>query len=272
MKYKLELPLKENKILTKNGKKVAIIGDCTITYSLSSSMDGSRITGFDSTEASVKERIKLENELFLKEGSLLPYSTYWDTFFIHVPARGVILDDSNPLDRLKLKVLGVDKKVAKSIQEYESNPTKFLFILKSTQLESVNRNKRRELVGKAYGILNKLSANDKLDVLMLYGKTGAIVNNMSPEVVEASLGDLMEENYEKFIMIAGDSKLKVKSLIIKYIEKGIITKGNRQSTYDQDLYYEGERIGFGLDEAVVWLLDSKNAQTRQAIDAQLKLK
>lgn len=271
MKYRLEIPVINSKILTKNGKPVTIIGNSVNTYTLSTGRDGARKTGFTADEKGDKEREKFERELSLQEGSLRQYSPYWDDFFIHIPSKGVMLDDSNASDRLKIKVLLSDNEVAKSMNEYKDAPHKYLFILRSEELEASNKNSKRELIGKAYAILNKMSMDEKRNVLLIYGKNTSIVDAMSPETVEASVGDVMEENYDKFIKLAGDSKLKLKSLVIRYINKGIITRGTHKATVDQDLYYESERLGFGLEEVVTFLLDTKNAKIKASIEAQYKL-
>lgn len=271
MKYRLEIPVIKSKILTKKGKPVTIIGDCKQTYTLSTTIDGARRTGFENDSKGDKEREKFEKDLSLQEGSLKQYSPYWDNFFIHVPSSGVILDDSNLLDSLKIKVLLADTSVAKSMSEYENAPHKYLFILRSEQLEAANKNNKREIIGKAYAILNKMSMDEKRNLLMIYGKSSQMVDAMSPETVESSVGDAMEDNYGKFIELAGDDKLKIKSLIIRYINKGIITKHNYKGTYDQDLYFETEKLGYGLEETALFLLDTKNAKIKTAIEAQYKL-
>lgn len=271
MKYRLEIPMNNSSRATKNGKSVKLIGNCTRTYSLVTNREGARITGFSTDKTGDTEREKFEKELSLSDGALKPYSTYWDNFIIRVPSSGVTLDDSNTLDRLKVKILQSDPGVAKSTIDFDANPNKYLFILRSEKVEASSKNIKREVQGKAYKLYMGMSTNDKKNALLIYGKSPYIVDNMEPDIIDSELGDEMDNNFKRFIEIVSDNKFSLKSKIIKYINANVIVRGSSKQTYEQDLYFNSESIGNGLDEAAVFISDSKNAKIATAMETQYKL-
>ncbi|MFA5396455.1 MAG: hypothetical protein WC346_10655 [Methanogenium sp.] len=264
MKYKLDTKPELSNIITKNGKKVDHMGKCGTTYTLSFGRLGYN-TGIENTEEGEKERMAFEKALSLAPGTLNAYSDYWKNFYIHIPVSGLNLDDENPLDALYLKILKADKEVAQSTEEYKDAPNKFLFILRSIDIESKLNNDKRELKIKAYALYSAMSLDEKRNALLMFNRPYSMIESMSALAIESDLGDEMDNNYKKFINIASDKKLKVKAEIIFYINKNIIQKGSSKFTYDQELYFNGELIGSTLEEAAVFLTSSKNSKVIEAI-------
>jgi len=270
MNYKLEIPPVIGGPIRKNGKQMKSFGNCNSTYSLCMGKSGSLNTSFDHTDESVKEREQFEKELQLNQGQLKANSSWWDLFKIDVPDQGLSLDDNQPLDRLRIKILKADKGIANSKIEYAKAPHKYIYILLSEQIEASTQNKRRDLIGTAYGIFNTLSENDMKDALSLYGKSLTILQNMVPDTIKKELGDKMEENPAVFINLLNDEIYKSKATVIRYVNAGVLQKGSAKPTFDQELLYEGNSLGLTLEQVARFILDKKNSKIKQAIETQYK--
>lgn len=270
MKYKLEAAQAVGGPVRKNGKPLNRFGNCFSVYSPVVGRNGSLITGFDHTEESKKVREKLEDELQLNRDDLKASSKYWNNFKITIPDSGVYLDDTSPLDKLKITVLKADPGVANSKTIYSNAPQSYLFLLTSEQIEAETKNTKRTLMRKAWGIYEGLTLNDKKDLLLLYGKGQGLLSNMTDAIVERELEDKIEENYSTFINLASDEKYKSKATIIKYVNKGVLTRGTAKKSYDQELLYNGESLGLTLNEVADFLLAKKNDKIRKAIELQYK--
>lgn len=272
MRYRLVLPTNKESRVVKNNKPIHILGGCSRTYVPLMNKGGSINTGMDVTDAnSEKKRINLEQKLSLSPGTLLPYNDYWNNFYIKVPSEGVSLDTSNPLHELYVIVLKADKKIAKSLKEYETNPTGFDFILRSEELEAEVNNTRRDIVKKAYVLYDKMSLNDKKDMLLLYNESLRAINTWTDIMIESALGDKMESDFNKFISLSNDNDRKIKANIIKYVQFGVLNRGTSKSTADQPLYFAGELLGNDLTEVVQYFMDTKkNGKVRAAIEDSYK--
>lgn len=271
MKYKLEIPPVSGGPIRQDGIEIQTLGTCTRVYVPKIGSDGYLLTGFGVDEEGVKEREEFERKLRMSEGQLKADSDYWKTFKIQVGNQGLILDTSNALDSLRVKVLKADPDVATSIEEWKKYPSKYLFIITSKEETAVKTNKSRNEKIEAYKLFSAMTPNDKRGALIRYGTSTKTADSMDLEVLEDELGTLMERNFATFIRICSDELLKTKVLIERYVAAGIIARTSSDPKLDnQELTYNGNSLGHNLTAVAEFMLDKKNAKVIQAMKMLFK--
>jgi hypothetical protein len=73
-----------------------------------------------------------------EEGRLAKTSPFWTTFCVRVGARGLILNDEYPHDRLIIKFLSNHKRVATTLDKLTANKD-YLLINQQAEAEEKNR-------------------------------------------------------------------------------------------------------------------------------------
>ena len=211
--------------------------------------NGRRYTGF--TKKNKADQIRLEAELGL---DLKPNSPFWDTFFIRMQDKPLILDETDSMDELKLIFLNGHKLVARSKSEPKATAK---FVIKNQEAEAVVKNKKSKIKRNAITAFNKLSSTDMKRALRLYGYKAESVTN---EQAEAKLFDIIEEDPQKFLDIWVDNKDKDIQFLIEFaISKNIIRRN--KNAY----HYGTEIIGHSLEDTVAFLKDKKNQDLKLVI-------
>ena len=228
---------------------------------------GQRITGLedDPDKDEGKKRLKLENLLSMKKDTLLSTSDYWDNFKFTIPGGGISLNTDNPLHQLYLTILNADKTIAKSSEELRVNP-KAEFILIDDESEAKNKNLSRKIKSEAWSLFEKMSKNDIVNVLTMYGLN---VDSTTPEQNESILGDYIEKDPKQFIDKAGDKEIKTKVMIVKAVNRGIILKSGI-NVFTSPLSYQGNNLGGNIDEVISFLKDKNNQAIFLSIQTDLK--
>ena len=271
MKYTLEIPPVAGGPIRRDGIKIQTLGTCTRVYVPKIGSDGYLLTGFGVDEEGVKERKEFETKLRMSDGGLKSESDYWKTFKIQVGNQGLILDTSNALDALRVKVLKADPDVATSMEEWKKYPSKYLFIITSKEEKAVKTNKARNEKAKAYALFSAMTPNDKRGALIRYGTSTKTADTMDLDVLEDELGTLMERNFSIFIRTCSDDLLKTKVLIERYVAAGIIERTSSDPKLDnQELKYNGNSLGHNLTAVAEFMLDKKNAEVIQTIKKVFK--
>ena len=185
---------------------------------------------------------------------LNPSSDFWHNFFVRTGAKDLFLDTSDPMDELRYLFLKSHKRVAASIFERKSSAN-FVLIDKDEEAKKsniYNRTKRR-----AFREFDKLSSEEMIKALRLYGHKA---DNMSPNVSENMLYDLVEGNPQKFIDLWVDnSNREVQYIIENAIAKNILRKVKNIYRYGTDT------IGHSLEDTIAYLKDPQNQDLKIAI-------
>lgn len=208
--------------------------------------NGRKYTGLNKAD---EKRLSEELNLDLKSNS-----DFWNTFFIRMSDKPIILDMEDPMDELKILFLKGHKLVAASVQEKKATAK---FVIVNEEAEAKEKNKRFKVKRNAIVAFNKLSSTDITKVLRLYGYKSDSVGN---EQSESKLYEIVEEDPAKFLNIWVDNKNRETQFLIEFaISKNIIRKN--KNAY----YYGTEIIGHSLEDTIAFLEDKKNQDLKLVI-------
>lgn len=210
---------------------------------------GNRYTGLTPDEAR-----ELEEKVGYEAGKLAPYSDFWKTYAIAVGSRGLTLHTEKPMDELAYKFLSKHKRVANGLSKVK--PTHD-FVLVNQEFEAEENNRLNKIKREAYAEFNKMSIENMRKCLRLYGQKS---DNISNELVESRLFELIESDPNKFFLLWVNNKNKEMQYIIEAaIAKNVIRKSKNVYYYGTDI------IGRSLDDAISMLNDKNNQDIKMAI-------
>ena len=217
---------------------------------------GNKYTGLTEDEAK-----RLEKEIGYAEGTLSPYSDYWNTFAIKITTKEIILHTERAYDELQYLFLKGHKRVANGINNVKPN-NDYILINKDSEAEEANR--LNKVKRQAIVEFNKLSLDDMRKALRLYGfKSDA----MSNELIESKLFELVEKDPNKFFLIWVNNKSKNTQFIIEAaVAKNVIRKSRNIFYYGTDI------IGNSMDDAIAYLDDKKNQDLKMVIMQEIESK
>ena len=217
---------------------------------------GNRYTGLTEEQAR-----RLEKEIGYQEGELSPNSNYWKTFACQIGKKDLILHTENPYDELQYLFLKSHKRVANGLNNIKPS-SDYVMINKDSEAEEAN--KRNKAKREAFSEFNKMSIEEMRKCLRLYGHK---TDNISNELVESSLFDLIENNPDKFFLIWVNNKVRDTQYIIEAaISKNVIRKS-------KNIYYYGtDIIGRSLEDAIASLNDKKNQDIKMTILQEIESK
>lgn len=224
------------------------------------------LTGILKTGLTPQEEKDFEEALGLPEKTLRANSSYWDSFFINIPAKGLTLNLGNPVHQLYHKLFLADPYTANSIED-SKRMSRCHYILVDEEVKAKEENVQRKNKVKAYSLFEKLSKEDIINILYLYGFEAS---STSPEFNENKLANLMEANYKLFIDYVEDPNKELKIFITKACSAGIVTKSGNSAGMEVPLFYRENALGLGLSEAVIFLKDKANQNIFLAIKKELK--
>lgn len=251
MQYKLK-PIRKDvfsKITRYSNTHVKIGPSLSIT-------SGDPVTGLTQEDESY-----FEDKLRMQPGTLSPKSDYWITFHIPVGEDGLILNTENPEHELYVKFLKADMLVANGYSDRKSTAE---FVLSCDDEEAKVSNESRKHKKEAYKIFSTLTPNDMRGILLMLGKPA---QDVSDDIVEDQLGSEMEANFEKFVSIAGDEKLKYKVFLTKAVNYGLVRRDGKSNF--ADFYYKEVFLGKGIKEAADFIIAKANAAVYTGIKKEL---
>lgn len=197
--------------------------------------------------------------------------SFWRNFRVTLDKKGRTLDLSDLEDNLAYKVLKVSNAVANSKEEI--NVLQHTFYIMTEDEEQNNNAKLADRYEEASRLFSVISKSDKKmsNVLRLLGKKVTLEANN--KWLKAELVKMIEQkakvpgqlNMDDFIKAASDPKIDLKVFIFDALEIGeIFIEG---STYK---LRSGDVIGYDFDQALSFLDNPKNQQTRLLIEDRVK--
>lgn len=221
------------------------------------------------------EQTFFEKEMGLENGALSPTSrknNYWREFKVTLDKKGKTLDLLDPEDYLAWKVLLASNSIANSKDEI--NPMIHDFYMVTEDEEQEIGSRLAERYEEASSLFNKISKSDKKmrNILRLIGKTN-IPSDAPTKFLKAELVKIIEQREkihgvpgtEDFINVANDPDFDMKVFILDAMEIGeIMVEG---TTYK---LRSGDIIGYDRDQAISFLGNPKNQQTKFLIDERIK--
>lgn len=191
---------------------------------------------------------KYEKALGYADGTLAKDSDFWKTFSVKIGANSLFLNDEFPRQEMLIKFLSGHKRVATSLDKFSAGKD---YLLINREAEAIEMNKINKLRRDAIKAFDKLSLEEMRKCLRLFGVRA---DNLSNELVESTLFNLIDKQPKKFFEKWVDNKSKeTEFLIEEAIAKGIIRK-------DRTQYYYGSELMADSLQACVNYLDSKTNQ------------
>jgi hypothetical protein len=196
---------------------------------------------------------RLEIALQKEPRSLVPSSEFWNTFYVKMGNKDLILNTEFPMDELKYLFLLGHKRVANG---YSDNKPTADYVLINKESEAQQSNKFNQLKRKANKEFDKLSTADMKKALRLFGHRS---DNLSAELVEAKLFELVDKEPIKFLdKWVENKKRETEYLIQEAVAKNVIRKNRSEYTYGMD------NIGHTLEDTISYL-DSPEHRDLKAI-------
>lgn len=215
-------------------------------------------TGFD--ESDEKDRAELKKFEKSLHTELNNASEFWETFFIRLTADDLILDPGEyDYDALRLRWLRNHKDAQLSPRKPKANA---IFIIVDEVEEAKATNDRSRIKTQAFSELNKMTTDEKRDCLRLYGYN---YDNVSNEVVEARMFELVDDNAARYVRTWVDDTIKyTKVLVERALSKGVLTKKGKS------IYFGGTPLGSNVEEAALELEKDTNVATKAGVKKGLE--
>jgi hypothetical protein len=211
-------------------------------------------TGAIHTGLTLEDTERLGKLLGKDPKELSPSSEFWHNYYIRIGNKDIYLDTDNPEDELKYLFLKTHKRVANGFND--NNPTAN-YVLINKESEAKEANKFNQIKRKAIVAFGKLSLEEMRKALRLYGTNP---ENLSGELVENRLFEIVEKDPEKFLDRWVDNKRReTEYLIQEAVAKNIIRKNKSEYKYGTDT------IGHLLDDAINYLDSPEHRDLKQII-------
>lgn len=226
----------------------------------------------------LKNVLTNEEKEFFEKGhfsgvNLSIYSDFWKTQYVSLEKLDTILDLSVPEDYLKYKILlAWDSVIAPSLQQYKlENKGTYQFYVTKDGEELKDRSKKLDLIKAAWKAYYKLEDNRDVLVSIIYLMTGKkLSENSTMNFINTEVETLVDTRTKDFLALVEDPNFETKTLIALAENVGIILKRNgKYETVDGlTLARQGEIAS--LSNAVSYLVDPKNQEVRDLIEARVK--
>lgn len=225
----------------------------------------------------LKNVLTNEEKEFFEKGhfsgvNLSIYSDFWKTQYVSLEKLDTILDLSVPEDYLKYKILlAWDAVVAPSLQQYKlENKGTYQFYVTKDGEELKDRSKKLDLIKAAWKAYYKLEDNRDILISIIYLMTGKkLSENSTMNFINTEVETLVDTRTKDFLALVEDPNFETKTLIALAENVGIILKRNgKYETIDGlTLARQGEIAS--LPNAVSYLIDPKNQEVRDLIQARV---
>ena len=213
------------------------------------------------TGLSEEDARRLEKAMGYEEGHVAPTSSFWKTCSVRLGARPHFLHTERPEDELAYLFLKSHKRVALGLTNLRPQHD---YVLVNTEAEAEVANRLNKVKREAFAEFNKMSLEDMRKCLRIYGHKS---DNISSELVESKLFELIEKDPNKFFLLWVNNKNKDTQFILESaISKNIIRKS-------KNLYYYGtDVIGRSQDDAISFLNNKANQEIKLAILTEIESK
>jgi len=226
----------------------------------------------------LKNVLTNEEKEFFEKGhfngvNLSIYSDFWKNQYVSLEKLDTILDLSIPEDYLKYKILlGWEDVIAPSLEKYKSeNKGTYQFYITKDGEEIKDRSKKLDLIKTAWKKYYKIEDNKDILVSIIYLMTGKkLSDNSTMKYINTEVETLVDTRTKDFLNLVEDPNFETKTLIALAENVGIILKKNgKYETVDGlSLCKQGEIAS--LTNAVNYLVDPKNHEVRDLIEARVK--
>lgn len=220
------------------------------------------------------EKKFLEDYMGLQENALSVYKDYWDNYFVRVPKSGLRLDLSNPSDYISYKVLLLNtNRIAPNLQALKNPRASYEFVLASDNADVEVAKTRIQLKADCYKWMGKYEEDyDLIKTVVEILENRKVSPNSGLKFLQVQIGNLIEQDSEKFMKVVSNPMLLTQVLISKAMQNNLIVKqGNfyylKTEQGKVPLCEDGEDPD--LKTTCVYLNNPKNQEIKFAIEAKL---
>lgn len=184
---------------------------------------------------------------------------------IKLPNHTMILDDTRPLDFIKIKNLKASKYVANSVKEHEEglwpDATHVIFD-EQEEVQLVASKLQRKNKARAATLTMSLDEKTNL-VRLLSDKT---INGRSQDFIDVELDNIIENQIDDFAKFYKMDKTEVttRAKIMEALSKNILTKEG------SSIFYMGDKLGHDFEQVVAYFTDPDNQMIKVAILEKLE--
>ena len=226
----------------------------------------------------LKNVLTNEEKEFFEKGhfmgvNLSIYSDFWKDQYVSLEKIDTILDLSIPEDYLKFKILSAwDDVIATSLEDYKTkNKGTYQFYITKAGEELKDRSKKLDLIKTAWKEYYRIEDNRDVLISIIYLMSGKkLSDNSTMKFINTEVETLVDTRTKDFLNLVEDPNFETKTLIALAENAGIILKKNgKYETIDGlTLAKQGEIAS--LPNAVKYLIDAKNQEVRDLIEARIK--
>lgn len=226
----------------------------------------------------LKNVLTNEEKEFFEKGhfmgvNLSIYSDFWKEQYVSLEKIDTILDLSIPEDYLKFKILSAwDDVIAASLEDYKTkNKGTYQFYITKAGEELKDRSKKLDLIKTAWKEYYRIEDNRDVLISIIYLMSGKkLSDNSTMKFINTEVETLVDTRTKDFLNLVEDPNFETKTLIALAENAGIILKKNgKYETIDGlTLAKQGEIAS--LPNAVKYLIDAKNQEVRDLIEARIK--
>lgn len=171
-----------------------------------------------------------------------------------------IFDTDKPKDFVIVAILKASKFVANSMKEYELGMFPFATHVIDDETKEIER-KASKIQAKqmAYGLITKLSAEDKCDIIQIL--SGKSIRGKSQSFLDVEIDALLEEKPQELIKYCKMPKEDVflHALILEALFRNILTKeGN-------NICFMGDILAMSEEDAIAYFKDPNNQKLKMAV-------
>ena len=223
-------------------------------------------TGKFSTGLEEEDRVRLQSKTgFDLSPEYIPGKAhpFWNspTAQVKLEYKTNVFDTKKPLDEIKVKILKASDLVANSMKEYEEG--KFpsaIFVIFDEAEETEIKASKLAMKNKVVIECSKLSKERKAEIVQIL--KGISVRKQSSDFIDLKLDEAVDEFGPESVLklIQRDkARTSMHSLVLEAIYKNVLRKDG------PSVYYMDDQIGFDVESAVDYFMDSKN----QTLKAQI---
>lgn len=198
------------------------------------------------------------------------YGEFWKKHFVSLRKEDNLFDLSNPTDYISYKImLFLKDTIAHSWEERNLKQT-YQFVITSENEEMVEKKSGLDHKKEAFKQYARIENDrDKLRGILVLLKGTPVSEDTSLLWLQTRIEEYLDEKPKQFVTLLNDPNLDTKLLINTAIDKGIVVRhNNKYSTSDGiPLHEAGQNSTF--DNAVEYLNQAKNQDTRAFIEAKI---
>lgn len=217
------------------------------------------------------EKNFLEYALGLRENELSVYNRdFWSKRKVRLRKYNNILDLNDPKQYLDYKILLSNTQLIAENKEDIPKRRTYLYYLETEGAESKRLESALTSRMAAYKLFGKYDKDYDVLRFILSQLGKATVRTIKIEDLRIKVGEQIEANPSKVLAIMEDKLLKIKTLLVKAVEVGVIYKRANEYFYKDGKKVSEDSNSSRLEDCAKYLSQPKNQEKKLLIEGMLK--